>query len=175
MSKKEPKNLDDWAGLREELLQESERSAVIVGAAFVDALLRSTLECFFVDHPKEVRKLLNEMNGALGTFAARARTAYCLGLVTGDELHDLKRIGLIRNRFAHRIHGFSFDDKEVTKWCNQLKWVESDTDSLREKYVFSVITMIANIQARRYQRKHRCALLETPISDHSLVPIEESN
>jgi len=79
-SKKKPENLDDWDGFFTECLDESDRGTVIVDAAFLDEHLRELIEAFLIDKPKEVELLLGN-DRPLGSFGARTRAAYCLGLL----------------------------------------------------------------------------------------------
>ncbi len=47
--------------------------------------------------------------------------AYCMGLISESMYHDLDIVKQIRNKFAHKMHGYSFDDPEIVKWCKSLK------------------------------------------------------
>lgn len=44
-----------------------------------------------------------------------------MGLIEKKVMQDLKLIGKIGNRFAHDLT-VSFDEKDITDWCKQLKW-----------------------------------------------------
>ena len=144
------KNLDEynWDVFFEEFQKESPRSAVIISGAFLDALLRDLLASFMIEDEKTVDELLGtEKNSEtpLGAFGARIKAAYCLGLISKSEYNDLKYIKNIRNKFSHKLHGYSFDDKEIIKWCDNLQTpkifkeaFQSFLDSHRGKYVFTV-------------------------------------
>ena len=95
-----------------ELKGESERAAAIFGAAVLDELLRQVLVASMIPDDEEVAKLTRE-SGALGTFAARIRAAYCLELISNEERHDLDTIRKIRNPFAHHIRPPSFSKGEI--------------------------------------------------------------
>ena len=117
--------LDDWKGFYDELQKETPRAAIIIAAAFIDGWLRRLLENMMVDDPNVVEALLGRDESAddrpLSTFAARIKATYCLGLVSKHEYDDLNLLRKIRNRFAHRPHGFSFDEQEIVSWCSSLK------------------------------------------------------
>ncbi|HUW82565.1 MAG TPA: MltR family transcriptional regulator [Phycisphaerae bacterium] len=116
--------LADWEGFYEELQKETPRAAVIIAAAFMNGRLWELLVNFMVEDKGPVHQLLgteDNASGPLGSFAARIMAAYCLGLISSDEYHDLNTIRHIRNRFAHRMHGFSFDDPEIVTWCKSLQ------------------------------------------------------
>lgn len=100
----------------------NERAAAIVGGAFLDTLLEHILRYFLVDDEKEVERLL-EPEQPLGTYGARIRVLYCLGLIGKIVRDDLRLVGKIRNRFAHHVN-VSFEDEPIRSWCRSLKWHE---------------------------------------------------
>ena len=114
----EQHNLDDynWKEFFEEFQNETPRAAAIISGAFLDSLLRDLLASFMINERKTVDELLGTEKNSdtpLGSFGARITTAYCLGLISKIELNDLRQIKNIRNRFAHKLHGYSFDDKDL--------------------------------------------------------------
>ncbi|MEO6808839.1 MAG: transcriptional regulator, partial [Isosphaeraceae bacterium] len=88
------------------MFQESERGAALIAAAFLDDALLELLRAVLVDEPEIVTRLVGDETGSnnapLSTFATRINLCYCLGLLDPDTQHDLKLIGRIRNKFAHR-------------------------------------------------------------------------
>jgi len=138
----------NWKEFFGEFQKETPRSAVIISGAFLDSLLRDLLASFMIDDNKAVDELLGTESYSetpLGSFGARIKTAYCLGLISKLEYNDLKLKKNIRNRFAHILHGYSFDDKEILKWCDNLQTPEIFKDAFqsivethRDKYVFTV-------------------------------------
>jgi DNA-binding MltR family transcriptional regulator len=108
-----------------------------------------------VDDTKKVYELLGDVDGSeapLSNFSARIKTAYCLGLITKKEYDDLNLIRKIRNKFAHRLHGYSFDHKEIIDWCNSLKtpimFKEAMPEllkSYRDRYVFTVSMLVNDL------------------------------
>lgn len=124
MTDKEIDPLKDYKGFFEEFQNENPRGAVILAGAFFDAQLRELLSKFFVDEKKEVDELLGseeKPDRPLSSFGARIRAAYCLGLISRMEYDDLKMIQKIRNKFAHKMHGYSFNDPKIVSWCQELK------------------------------------------------------
>lgn len=146
--------VEDYQGFLKEFQNESPRAAVIVGAAFLDAQLRKLLANFLIDQKKAVDELLgneDKPDRPLSAFSARIRAAYCLGLISKDERDDLHIIKRVRNRFAHRLHDLSFDDKEIVNWCNSLqipKKLSMAIDSHRDLFVIAV-SMLSNQLALR--------------------------
>jgi len=103
---------------REEHERSSDRALVIVGAAFLDALLEYNLAAFFVEDSKEAKPLLSL------TYNHKTRLAYCLGLIPATVRDDLRLVGQIRNKFAHRLDA-SFAQPEIRRDCVALKWHRS--------------------------------------------------
>ena len=97
-----------------------DRAIVIVGSAFLETIMEHILIEYFPEDEKEVDVLLS-YDKPLGTYSNKVRMVYCLGLIEKKVMQDLKFIGKIRNRFAHNLT-VSFDDKDITDWCKQLKW-----------------------------------------------------
>lgn len=117
----------DFQGFYDELAEESDRGAALLAGAFLDNHLAALLEAFFIDDephkkgaPSEVEKLLYEPTAPLGTFSSRAKAAYCLGLISHEDLKDIELIKDIRNRFAHRLHGYSFSTPTIEAMCRRL-------------------------------------------------------
>ncbi len=100
--------------------ESNDRAIVIVGSAFLDAMLTDILTNFLVDDAKEVGKLLRP-EGAIGSFGARISTCYCLGLVGQTVTADLRLVAKIRNRFAHEVD-VQFSDSRIRAWCEALQW-----------------------------------------------------
>jgi hypothetical protein len=102
--------------------EKNERAAAIVGGAFLDTLLEHILFNFLAEDGKEVQRLLDPEQ-PLGTYGARVRVVYCLGLIGKIVRDDLRLVGKIRNRFAHDLRA-SFEEEPIRSWCLSLKWHE---------------------------------------------------
>ena len=111
----DPVSIDqgEWSGFFRELKEETDRAAAILVAAYIDSLLRAKLEALFCNGNSEIRKKLFEPQGAFGTFSAKVDSAYCLGWLEPSVFHDIGVIRKIRNEFAHRIHGVTFNDSKI--------------------------------------------------------------
>jgi DNA-binding MltR family transcriptional regulator len=125
MSKNKVDPLTDWNGFFKEIQNESPRAAVIIASAFLDAQLRAILLNSFVDDKKVSEELLDS---DLSTFSSRIKTAYCMGLISETLYHDLNIVRKIRNKFAHQMHGYTFDEPEIVSWCNSLKLARMITE-----------------------------------------------
>lgn len=133
MTNTKPNPLEDWNSFFKELTEESPRASVIIASAFLDAQLRVLISKFLVDDPEVVNDLLGnekKFDRPLSSFGARIGAAYCLGLIGRDIYDDLIIIKKIRNKFAHEMHGYTFDEPEIVKWCKSLKLAKMLTNSI---------------------------------------------
>ena len=105
-----------------EFQRETDRAAAVLAAAFADELLKAILAASFVDDSRMAGDLL-ERDGAAATFSARIGLAYAVGLINADEADDLNRLRKIRNDFAHRLHGLSFETQRIRDLANVFKCV----------------------------------------------------
>lgn len=158
MPKKDPilqrRKLRDFNTLFQELQNESDRAAAILGAAFLDALLEEYITNFLVDDRKEVQRIFGPEQ-PLGSFGARITIAFCLGLISREEKADLRIIQKIRNRFAHELPGISFEDRSISDRCSALKLPtkvpsvqEEVTRSMRERYITATAFLATIIEHR---------------------------
>jgi DNA-binding MltR family transcriptional regulator len=125
--------LTDWKGFYEELQKESARGAVIIAGAFLDAQLRNLISKFLIDDKDAVNEFLGtekNHNAPLSSFNSRIKAAYCLRLIDKIMYEDLLAINRIRNPFAHKMHGYSFDEPEIISLCNSLKMANMITDAV---------------------------------------------
>lgn len=165
-----PSTIEDWNTFSEELHKETDRAAAVLGTAFLDSLLEDMLRAFFVDEPPEVDPLFAP-DGPAGTFGARIRLSYGLGLLVPDEYNDLRTIQKVRNRFAHDLHGLVFSERSITDHCRNLRlpstgfsrqpdWLSSP----RSKYIYSVVVLSQALAGRTLLcEEKRCALPELEI------------
>jgi hypothetical protein len=97
-------------------------AAAIVGATILDSILENILVNFMVNDEKETQKLI-DIDRPMGAFGNRVTAVYCLGRICKTVRDDLRVVGKIRNRFAHRLEA-SFDTEPIRSWCFSLKWHE---------------------------------------------------
>lgn len=136
----------DWDAFYGEFQNESQRGAVLVGVAQLDELLRQLLSAFLIDDDQSIILLDSEnSNAPLGSFSARIDLSYCLGLIGENERKDLHRIRKIRNRFAHDLHGLTFDDQEIVTLCNGLVYSQHPEDKAILNSPSRFLVAIANL------------------------------
>jgi len=97
---KKAKVPQEFFAFLDEFGKESDRAAVILGAAQLDILLYQLIQAFLLPSPTSSDTLLDS-DRSVGTFAARIDLSHRTGLVDAHFSHALHMIRKIRNTFAH--------------------------------------------------------------------------
>ena len=125
--------------------KESDRGSALIALAWVDDALEAFVKASFRDEKKIVDSVFQSM-GPLGTFSARIKTAYLLGLITSSLYSDLEKMRGIRNEFAHVRRRVRFKDQSVNARCKSLhgaKAFEEGTGNLirspRQRFLISAV------------------------------------
>jgi DNA-binding MltR family transcriptional regulator len=147
---------DDFKGFYEELGKESDRAVALVAAAFLDTMLRGLLTAFMVDDEKAVASLIGDDDGGqdkpLSILSSKISASYCLGLISKEERDDLNLIRRIRNKFAHGLHGMSFQDSEIVSYCSSLKFtrrlMSGKSMSPRNHFTMTAALMSSDIKLK---------------------------
>jgi DNA-binding MltR family transcriptional regulator len=179
---------EDLSGFLREFKGESDRGCALLGAALLEEYLRQLLKVFMVNESSEVEELISEQNSPLGSFYARTRAAFCLGLISPGTRSDLDIIRRVRNEFAHGLHGLSFDDTSISDRCKNLKYPNmwrlgpGIANSARLQFILSVainrehIDMVArDIRENRKERREILPDLKGYVWDEELLPILEKS
>lgn len=112
-----------FASLLTDFYNQSDRAKVIIIAAELDQILLNILEKHFVYRSKISQNDSNlfSKEGPLGAFGTRIELAYRLGIIDKIVCNDLQIIRRIRNEFAHKTHGFSFNVQKIKDLVANLK------------------------------------------------------
>jgi len=102
-----------------EVAQQTDRGAAIVGAAYLDLVLRHAITARLCDLP-DVMPLLFEDRGPLQNFSARIQVAFALGIYGHRAYADLGIIRHIRNAFAHSAEAMDFNNSYLAERCKEL-------------------------------------------------------
>jgi hypothetical protein len=71
----------------------------VIVTSYLDHLLVVLVEKLTIGG-STITAMLNPVSGVLGSFAAKANLAYCLGAISVKTKNNLDLIGQIRNRFS---------------------------------------------------------------------------
>jgi DNA-binding MltR family transcriptional regulator len=139
------------------LQQLDERGLILALASFAEEALADLIKAFLIPGGP-ARQLLDGGSAPLGTFSARIKMAYSLGLVTKRQYADLDRLRRIRNAFAHNWEPMSFNDERVAAHIRALHFSSLDDDfpaSPIEKVRTSLGSLLVELRATTNQiNKH---------------------
>lgn len=140
-----------------DLRGESDRAAVILGAAKLDLLLFQLLGRVLKPSTGRTDDLL-EGDSPLGTFSARAMIAYRLGLISDEVYRAINLIRRIRNSFAHELSGVSLSSGSHCDRVKELiapmhehpayKWISNEVDPEGDGPAFHFRVAVALISVR---------------------------
>jgi DNA-binding MltR family transcriptional regulator len=83
---------------------------------FVEFLLREAM----TPHDKAAVNEVLSPSGPIGSFGAKCRLAYVLGLMHQTTYQDFMLITKIRNRFAHELQVKEYSDPVIDNWMRSL-------------------------------------------------------
>lgn len=89
-----------------EIKNESDRAAVILGTSQLDVLLYQLIEGFLLPSTSSRDDLLDG-DKPLASFSARINFAYRVGLIDAEFVRALHIVRKIRNSYAHEVSGVS--------------------------------------------------------------------
>jgi hypothetical protein len=143
-------HLKEFAAFLEDFNRETERGAALAAAAFLDDLLKKTLEAFLLES-NSASALLNGFNAPLGGFAARVVAAHAMGLISEVEHQECELVRKVRNEFAHKVK-MSFNDARIIGLCASLsmsaKPYGNVSVSTRGKFTTAAVSLILNLTNR---------------------------
>jgi len=99
---------------------ESDRAAVVLGGAYLDACLEDTLRTWLADDV-DVDEHFEPPNGVLSSYGAKYQLAHALGSLEDPLRADFKHIGAIRNHFAHHVLDATWANPKVQKHLRALR------------------------------------------------------
>lgn len=150
--KTSPNDPKEWQRLASEFQHKGDRAAAILGAVYLESYLGQLIAGFLVKDKAEVAKLLGE-EYPIGSFSARIKAAYCMGLISANEYYDLKLILAIRNIFANDVEGAAFTDDGIREKCFMLKipralLLPGETRTPRRLFVFASTILTQHLALR---------------------------
>jgi len=142
----------------EQLEQESDRGAALVGLAFLDAMLKRLFEAKMLDGA--IAKKLLSYPGPLSTAAARSDVAYGLGWIGAKTYRELVTLRNIRNRFAHAHEPIKFASSAVEALCARLELGKTNVSgpivTPRKQFIWAAMSIAMRLEF--YRRTARMPL-----------------
>lgn len=98
-----------------ELIEESDRGAVIVAAALLEEILDDILNSIISknDIPSKHVKNMFGLSGPLSSFSSKTLICYGFGFISKNAFDDLSKIRKLRNKFAHSTERVDFLSPEI--------------------------------------------------------------
>jgi DNA-binding MltR family transcriptional regulator len=159
IAKFDSESMDAMAAFLAEFQNESDRAAAVLGRAYLDNRLGVLLREKFVGAPKFVEDLFHGQGG-LSSFSAKISITYAIGLISkqaADDLHIVREIG---NRFAHKLHGLSFETPGIADRVDNFRVLKSlrledgqplSLDSMDARKRFNIAVAILLLNAVEYR------------------------
>lgn len=106
MAKRKNQEIDwvTYSAFVEEFKGETDRAAVVLGAAKLDLVMYQILKSFLVPSASSKDELMDG-DSPLGTFSSKINMMHRLGLIDSSFARALHIIRKIRNSFAHEVSG----------------------------------------------------------------------
>lgn len=128
--------IDELLEFISELMEESDRAAVVLGTARLDVGIEQFLKDVMLHHPDGSDNLF-DADRPLGTLSSKIALAYRLGLISNDVERSLQLVRKIRNQFAHSTERISLSEgpsrdrlRELTKLTSQDKLWQTIRENL---------------------------------------------
>ena len=131
-----PEKVREFRVFIDEFKNETDRAAVVLGAAKIDLMLYQILQRVLLPSPTGKDELLDSEN-PLGTFSSRIHMCHRLGLITAGFAKALHLVRKIRNSFAHELSSIKLESGPHRDRINELVMPFKDNSifqALRQKF-----------------------------------------
>jgi DNA-binding MltR family transcriptional regulator len=113
---------EDMAVLDEINRGASDRALGIIAASLVEIHLTKLLKQAFIEETRTggketIEDRMFQSSGPFGSFSAKIRMAYLMGIISEEFFKNLEIMREIRNRFAHYTEMGSFEIQEISSRC----------------------------------------------------------
>jgi DNA-binding MltR family transcriptional regulator len=127
-----------------ELKSADDRTIALMIAAWIEDSFDHVFRRSLLDN-KKLQNALLDTDRSLGTLHAKNYLAYLLGWTSFEVFHDIEKIRVIRNKFAHFRDRLSFRNDAIEKKCMSLEVAEAyaaggsvvPMKSARKRYIIS--------------------------------------
>jgi hypothetical protein len=137
-------SMRNFQKLRRELGKESDRGMALYATAYLDNQLEILLRNKLVGNNKHFKDIFS-FNGPVGTFSAKIKLAYSIGLLDKISMDDINILRKIRNEFAHSDKKIDLETKDIKILIDNLKMnVKADNSTARSIF----INVVAGISGR---------------------------
>lgn len=161
-----PDFVTDSNAVIRELRTESDRGAALVGAAYLDQLLKDLSRARMVDDRKLIERLLT-YPGPLSTTASLEDHALAVGWIGPQVYGDLGLARRIRNQFAHSHKSLRFDDPKISEMCGKFAGLEFARPyrmrKSRDQFLYGMLVLVLQLTELRRQAQKPQQGVDPPI------------
>ena len=124
----------------------------LLAASILDEWLLEIIQSYIIKD-KVSKELLLGFGAPLGTFSAKTKIAYSLGLIEKKEYEEINIIRKIRNEFGHSWKDVNFESTKIEKESNKLDWLGPINDTIkrtnRSKFNFTIAILLTDLLWRK--------------------------
>jgi hypothetical protein len=117
----EPPDLADFMDLLDELKGQNDRAVAIILPAQLESVLQEAIAARLVPLDKREENRIFGYDGPLGSFSAKIKIGFALGIYGPETRAHLDTIRAIRNTFAHSRKPVTFETPAVAAECAKLR------------------------------------------------------
>jgi DNA-binding MltR family transcriptional regulator len=158
--------VDEANVINQQLRDETDRGAALVGVAFLDELLGRLLKSRMLDG--KTSEDLFEGSNPLASFSARIDVAYCLGWIGPETYHELHLMRRIRNDFAHVHTPVTFSSDAIQNRCRALQIPQAILPArlprARDRFLFSVSMLMLRLEYYRRDSRAPAPAGDPPVT-----------
>ena len=161
-------NLEKLIVLQATLTKETDRGCALMAAGFLESEIEKLVKHKLVGTAKFFEDLFN-YTGPLGTFAAKIKISYALGIISKSTMQNLQIIKTIRNDFAHDHKLIDFSTPKITSNIQNLKthFSSKSTNILRDIFLNTVLEVLALIHSEINYTKRFKEMQDFKMSDET--------
>jgi DNA-binding MltR family transcriptional regulator len=164
----------DWQTVVSDFHNKTDRATAVLGAAYLEAHLGQLIASFFIEESGVAESLL-DVERPLGTFSARARAAYCMGLISANEYYDLNLIMQIQYAFSNQVSEVAFTDDGIREKCFMLRiprevLLPGESHTPRQLFVFATAMLTQHLAWRSVEAESKRCIAP---DDFMLVDLDE--
>ena len=151
--KNEDEVFGDLNQLTKSLHELDDRGLVLSISAFAEDTLGSLLKAFMFPC-SATTQLLDGFNAPFGTFSARIKGAYSLGLITEVQFNDLELLRKIRNKFAHTWLPIDIAQVSISSLIKEMSYSRLDKefpDTSSKKIRSSMSCLLVELRSATHQ------------------------
>jgi hypothetical protein len=120
-----PDNFSLWEIMCATTANPNDRSLALVFGSIIEQILEDAIASHFIQmDDKGYARFFGPPEEAPITFDVKIRLGYALGIYGNNSRSDLTCIRHIRNVFAHSKTEITFDSDEITRICDELKYID---------------------------------------------------